>query len=201
MEHLDARGLACPGPVLEAKKALESGCTNIKIVVDNPASAENVARFLTMKGFTVSTEQNDGDYTLCGSSGGAEAVVSEEVHTKMLQSEREQKIVVLITSETLGAGDDILGKKLMINYLKTIVEMGSELWQLIFVNGGVKYAVKGSPVLDELLSYEKAGVQVFACGTCLEHFGITEQKEVGVSTNMLDIVTATQLADKVITLG
>jgi hypothetical protein len=38
------------------------------------------------------------------------------------------------------------------------------------------------------------------CGTCLTHFGILEQKRAGETTNMLDIVTAMQLADKVISL-
>lgn len=201
MKKLDARGLTCPGPVLETKKALEAGCKSIEVVVDNPASAENVTRFLAMKGFVVNTVLDNGHYTLCGSAGEEQPLSSEEVVVSPQRVEGQQKVVVMITSETLGEGDDVLGQKLMVNYLKTIAEMGSDLWQIIFVNGGVKYAVAGSPVMDELLAYEKAGVQVFACGTCLEHFGLTEQKEVGASTNMLDIVTATQLADKIITLG
>ena len=49
-----------------------------------------------------------------------------------------QKILVLVASDRLGTGDDVLGQKLMVNYLKTLKEMGEELWQLIFVNGGVK---------------------------------------------------------------
>ena len=89
----------------------------------------------------------------------------------------------------------------MISYLKTIKEMGPELWQLIFVNGGVKLTIESSPVLAELQEYERSGVIIFACGTCLEHFGLTAQKKVGGTTNMLDIVTATQLADKVITVS
>ncbi len=89
----------------------------------------------------------------------------------------------------------------MISYLKTLKEMGPELWQLIFVNGGVKLTIDSSPVLQELQGYEQAGVIIFACGTCLEHFGLTARKKVGGTTNMLDIVMATQLADKVITMS
>lgn len=201
MKQIDAKGMACPGPVLETKKAVETGHLAIKITVDNPASAENVVRFLGTQGFTVSSAEENGDYVLTGVRAGESDIVSDAAAATVQSGAGQQKIVVLITSETLGVGDDVLGKKLMVNYLKTIAELGSELWQLIFVNGGVKYAVSGSPVLSELLSYENAGVQVFACGTCLEHFGLTEQKEVGESTNMLDIVTATQLADKVVSLG
>jgi len=89
----------------------------------------------------------------------------------------------------------------MVNYLKTIKEMGSDLWRLIFINGGVKLTTETSFVLKELQEYERTGVTVLSCGTCLEHFGLTTQKAVGAATNMLDIVTATQLADNVITIG
>jgi hypothetical protein len=34
----------------------------------------------------------------------------------------------------------------------------------------------------------------------LNHFGLLEKKQVGETTNMLDIVTALQLADKVISI-
>ena len=56
----------------------------------------------------------------------------------------EQKILVLVTAETLGTGDPELGRKLMVNYLKTISEMGSDLWRLIFINGGVKLTTETS---------------------------------------------------------
>jgi hypothetical protein len=39
-----------------------------------------------------------------------------------------------------------------------------------------------------------------ACGTCLDHFNLLDSKQVGETTNMLDIVTAMQLADKVINI-
>jgi hypothetical protein len=38
------------------------------------------------------------------------------------------------------------------------------------------------------------------CGTCLDHFDLLEKKQVGETTNMLDIVTALQLADKVVSI-
>jgi hypothetical protein len=43
-------------------------------------------------------------------------------------------------------------------------------------------------------------VKILVCGTCLDHFDLLEKKQAGDTTNMLDIVMATQLADKVITL-
>jgi sulfur relay (sulfurtransferase) complex TusBCD TusD component (DsrE family) len=78
--------------------------------------------------------------------------------------------------------------------------MGDELWRLVLINAGVKLAVEGSEVLPQLQALEKQRTQLLVCGTCLDHFGILEQKRAGETTNMLDIVTAMQLADKVISL-
>ncbi len=78
--------------------------------------------------------------------------------------------------------------------------MGDELWRLVFVNNGVKLTIGGSEVLDVLKEYEKEGLTIMVCGTCLNHFDLLDKKEVGDTTNMLDIVTAMQLADKVINI-
>ena len=111
-----------------------------------------------------------------------------------------QKILVLIGTDRLGAGDDNLGRKLLVNFIGTLKEMGPELWGLVLVNAGVKLAVAGSEVLASLQELEKDRVMVLVCGTCLNHFNLLEEKQVGETTNMLDIVTHMQLADKVISI-
>jgi intracellular sulfur oxidation DsrE/DsrF family protein len=76
--------------------------------------------------------------------------------------------------------------------------MGTNLWCVIFVNGGVKLTISESPVLEQLQVLENMGVSILVCGACLEYFGLTDKKAVGATTNMLDIVTSLQLADKVL---
>lgn len=98
----------------------------------------------------------------------------------------------------MGRGDDELGGKLMLNFLATLPELGDELWRVILVNSAVKLAVEGSEHLTKLKDIENADVTVLVCGTCLDHFGLLDQKRVGQTTNMLDVVTSLQLADKVI---
>jgi len=199
---IDACGLTCPAPVLLVKDAVEqTDAIKLTVLVDNAASLENVSRFLESKGYSVTDSLEGGVYRL-------EAQCDQKTSTADSPKTIEQpieaagrKILVLVTTDTLGSGDDTLGGKLMINYLKTIKEMGPDLWQLIFLNGGVKLTTQSSPVLEQLQEYEKSGVTVLACGTCLEHFGLTAEKKVGGVTNMLDIVTASHLADKVITVS
>jgi selenium metabolism protein YedF len=106
----------------------------------------------------------------------------------------------MCATDRLGFGDDDLGLKLMVNFLRTLKEMGDELWRLVFVNNGVKLTIEGSEVLDDLKAYESEGLKILVCGTCLNHFNLLEKKQVGELTNMLDIVTAMQLADRVISI-
>lgn len=198
MKKIDARGLACPAPVLRTKTALqEEGLNEVKVVVDNAASQQNVERFLESQGFETVLEQVGADYFVTGSCDimpSARPEPAEEPHGD------SKKIMVMCATDRLGFGDDDLGLKLMVNFLRTLKEMGDELWRLVFVNNGVKLTIEGSEVLDDLKAYESEGLKILVCGTCLNHFNLLEKKQVGELTNMLDIVTAMQLADRVISI-
>jgi len=198
MKEIDARGLACPGPVLQTKAALEEdNPTNVSVVSDNAASQQNVQRFLESQGFETALEQNGTDYIV---SGTYDAAPGEQPRIPAEMLSDAKKIMVLCTTDRMGFGDDALGLKLMASFLRTLKEMGNELWRLVFVNNGVKLTIDDSEVLDDLRNYESGGLKILVCGTCLNHFNLLERKQVGETTNMLDIVTAMQLADKVINI-
>ncbi|MBL0717231.1 MAG: sulfurtransferase-like selenium metabolism protein YedF, partial [Desulfosarcina sp.] len=119
---------------------------------------------------------------------------------KEQENQSTKKIMVMVAGDRMGHGDDELGAKLMIAFLKTLKEMGPELWRLVFVNAGVKLTISDSETLSVLKDLEKDGIHILVCGTCLTHFNILDKKKVGYTTNMLDIVMAMQLADKVINI-
>lgn len=196
-ERLDCRGLACPAPVLKVKDILDRTSVDcITVVVDNPAAKENVSRFLSRTGFHVQVQEHGSDYLVQGRRG---APASAEAVSPQKDAE-SSRILVLVGTSRLGTGDDGLGAKLMENFLGTLKEMGPALWRLVFLNGGVHLTVEDSPVLETLKNLEKDKVSILVCGTCLNHFGLLEKKAVGETTNMLDIVTSMQLADRVISL-
>ena len=64
MKTIDARGLSCPEPVIMTRKALLSGEQSYEVLVDNPASRENVTRYAEHQGYSVSVTEQDGEYTL-----------------------------------------------------------------------------------------------------------------------------------------
>ncbi len=198
MEKIDCRGMTCPAPVLRARKTIEEKHPSaLEVTVDNKAARENVSRFLSSQGYSVSASEEEGNSKIVGTR-------CDEASAPGCETDRSpvpvSKTVILISSNRMGHGDEELGAGLMVSFLKTISEMGGELWRLILVNSGVKLAVEDSEVLPVLREYEREGLQILVCGTCLNHFQLLEKKQVGQTTNMLDIVTALQLADKVINL-
>jgi selenium metabolism protein YedF len=167
------------------------------VTVDNEAARENVTRFLGSQQYDISVEKEDGNFHVIGTRENCDVVdlpiTSQDVSEK-------KKIMVMISTNRLGRGDDTLGTKLMENFITTLKEMGDELWRIIFVNNGVKLTIEDSEVLSVLKELEGNGTHILVCGTCLDHFNLLSRKQVGETTNMLDIVTAMQLADKVINL-
>ena len=116
------------------------------------------------------------------------------------QAQDVQKILVLVAADSLGKGDDELGRKIVINFIRTVKEMGDDLWRLVLLNSGVKLAVEGSEVLPQLQALAGEGLGIMVCGPCLKTFNLLEKKQVGELTSMMDIVTSMQMADKVISL-
>ena len=198
MKEIDARELACPAPVLRTKAAIEKANPNvIKVIVDNEASKQNVCRFLESRNFETSINEDGNDFVIIGKRKEG---ISSEVSIDEKSRTNTKKIMVMLATDRMGFGDDELGLKLMISYIKTLKEVGPELWRLVFVNNGVKLTIEGSEVLPVLQAYEKDGLHIMVCGTCLTYFDLLDKKQVGETTNMLDIVTAMQLADKVINI-
>lgn len=197
---LDCRGLACPQPVIKAKEMVESQApAQMEVLVDNQAASQNVSRFLGTQGYQVTVAPQGSDY-LVQAQRDPSLPVSEPDPQDLACPTGGGSILVFVRSDTLGRGDDALGAGLMKNFLLTLKEMGPDLWRLVFVNSGVKLCVAGSASLEPLRELAASGVSILVCGTCLTHFGLLEQKEVGETTNMLDIVTSMQVAGKVITV-
>ncbi len=202
-ESLDCCGLECPAPVLRVRDALtQSGISEIVIRVDNEAARQNVCRFLEHQNYRAQVVIQDGVFVITGSNEGVvDAGMPINAEPVVVSPDTAiRKIMVLVTSAHMGRGDDALGDMLMFNFLKTLKEMGPELWRLVFVNSGVNFAAGDSeavPILQELAS---SGVQISACGACLAYFHLLDLLQVGEVTNMLEIVSGMKRADSVVTV-
>lgn len=111
-----------------------------------------------------------------------------------------ENTAVLITRAGMGHADPELQQKLVKTWLKVVEANGHLPAVVCFYADGVKLAVNGSPVLEELRRWEAVGVHLVLCKTCLDHFALTDEVAVGTVGGMGDIVAAQLGAAKVITL-
>jgi selenium metabolism protein YedF len=108
--------------------------------------------------------------------------------------------VVVVNGEWMGSGDEVLGRKLLGNFLRTLGDLDKKPEAIVFYNAGVKLLADGTPLLAELKALEDAGVDLLGCGTCLDHFGLVERLAIGEVSNMRAIATRLLHAASVVTV-
>ena len=106
----------------------------------------------------------------------------------------------VLTSDRLGSGDDALGRRLMVKFLHQLTSLTERPQVAACYNAGVNLLTLSSPALDAIKALEAEGVEVLACGTCVEHFGIGDRIGAGRVTDMREIVTSMDRATKVVTV-
>jgi len=197
VKEIDVRDLACPGPVLKLRDLFEAGEREIAMHVADELCRSNVTRFAASRNAQVDVEDpGDGTFVVrinatedsTSSRAGEEAFMASEAPV----TEAGPR-VVQITAGTMGSGDDELGALLLRSFLKTQAELERKPDAILFYNDGVKLCCEGSYLVDDLRGLEAAGVEIIACGTCLNFFELADQLRVGRVTDMLEI--AGRLAD------
>ena len=194
--QIDARGKACPQPVILAKKEIDGGCRDLTVLVDNKTAVENLTRLGNSAGMTVTTgETAQGLFVRLTGEG---KIVEEPV---IACPTTGNGYAVFVGKDVVGAGDRELGYNLMKMALYTLAQSDSVPAHVLFMNDGVKLpAGEEQQVIDCLMSLIEKGSLVLVCGTCLNYYGLADRLKVGTVSNMYDIMSAMQRADKVITL-
>lgn len=193
---IDARGEACPIPVVRTLKALGAlaGPGSVETIVDNEIAVQNLTRMGEGKGCAVSSErtgEKEWRVTVTASeaivvaSGEPEAVTCDVPGADAAgAAPAPRNVVVAITAETMGTGDDVLGRKLMGSFIYSLTQLDELPATIVLYNGGAHLSCEGSPALDDLRGLAESGVEVLTCGTCLDHYGIADTLAVGEVTNM-----------------
>lgn len=173
---IDCSGLACPEPVIQTKKALDSlpNDSVLEVVVSSLASKENVLRFAQNGGCDAKAEDIGEGKTLITIVKGFVCATSAKSEESLFLDK-----TLFLKSNTIGEGE--LGAKLAVGFLKSTLEQPKLPKRVICVNTAVLLttAEDDAPVIEVLKALEAKGVEIFSCGVCLEHFGVTDKLKVG----------------------
>lgn len=184
-------GDTCPIPVVKTKNAIKDmeGAGQVEILVDNEIAVQNLTKMAVQKNYGVHSEKlEEQKYRVVMTIGDAEASEIDETPEAedCLLDGRTNKVVV-ISSDTMGKGDDELGSILMKGFIFALTQQEELPSTVLFYNGGAKLTCEEAPTLEDLKSLEAQGVEILTCGTCLNHYGLTEKLQVGGVTNMYAI--------------
>lgn len=181
---VDARGLACPMPVIKTKKAIESAEGGvISCIVDNEIARENVKKLASSMNLEFKDYEKDGDFYIEIIKG--EGALADQEEKKVDGTSKE---VVFIGSELMGSGNDELGRVLIKGFVYTLTETKPYPKAVILVNSGIKLTTVNEETVVNLKKLESAGVEILSCGTCLDYYSLKDELKVGKISNMYDIV-------------
>jgi selenium metabolism protein YedF len=199
---IDAKGLACPVPVILTKKALEQQ-DDVTVIVDDDVAVGNIKRLGAKLGRAINIEMKEGGVFHIHLSriteAGKEPVAEKDTNALDYESCGPGPLIVVISSDRMGRGDDELGYVLIRSFIHTLLTLNPLPDTIIFYNTGVKLAVRDSEVLDDLKQLEEAGTSILVCGTCTNYFGISDTLDVGCISNMYDITSIMAGAGRLIT--
>ena len=204
MITVNAVGKACPEPVIMTRAAVEKGAAELEVLVDNAVAVSNVTRFLEGQGFRVQHRENGengGEFKLTARrEGSAVSAGSAAAADLAPRPQGKARLAVLVAGKTLGREDKELGEVLIKGFLGTLSKLETPPAVLALMNEGVKLALPDASTCDHLKDLERTGTKILVCGTCTNHFGITERVGVGTVSNMFEILEAVTGADKVLSV-
>ena len=190
-KNIDCKGMACPLPVVNAKKAAEelNAGDVLTVLVDNEIAVQNLTRFAEHKGFGVSAEKKaDKEYTVIMQIAGGAAAPAREEEVACAMDSRRKGMLVVLSANVMGTGDPKLGTSLMKAFVFALTKQDQLPDTILCYNTGAYLTCEGADTLEDLKLLESEGVTILTCGTCLDFYGLKEKLAVGGATNMYDIV-------------
>ena len=194
MLKFDYRQFQCPHPVVETRKQiLANPGRSILVQVGDPTARENVSRLAVSQGYSVETETVGDSFTLTLTPGSGNQTAMPVINTT------SGKTVIFCNSDRMGEGDEELGRILLKNFFMTLTELERSPETILFVNAGVRLVCRGSEIIEALDKLACRGVDIAACGLCLDFYHLKDQLQVGRVTNMLEIAESQLQAGRLIT--
>ncbi len=192
--EIDARGLACPQPVVLTKNKMKQ-CSLIEIIVDNETAVENIKRLASSSGWSYENILSGENYKIILKQTGSQILNAQREISSSCSCENS---TIVFSSDKMGKGDDDLGTIIMKAFIHTLASLEPAPAELIFYNSGVILTAEGSGVVDDLEVLQNKGVRILICGTCVNYYNLQDKIKTGLISNMSDILDTMNKANRII---
>lgn len=204
MIKVNALGEACPIPVVKTIQAIKElkSPDSVEVLVDNEIAVQNLTKLAKQKNYGVRSQKlEEKKYQVIlevGETDTPSGKEKEQEEISCIPDTRRKNMVVVISSECMGIGDQELGAVLMKGFIYALTQQEILPSTILFYNGGAKLTCEDAPTLEDLKFLEAQGVEILTCGTCLNHYGLLEKLQVGNVTNMYVITEKMTQADCIV---
>lgn len=198
---VNAMGEQCPIPVVKATRALRemSEPGKLTVLVDHEIAVQNLRRMAEGNKLPWNAEKRgEKEYAVTMTVDAPAGDAPREEPAVVCAPDGRGDFLVAVDTDAMGRGSEELGKTLMKGFFFAVSQLETLPRTILFYNGGAKLTVTGSASLEDLKAMEAQGVEILTCGTCLNHYGLTEELAVGGVTNMYTIVEKLSGAARVI---
>ncbi len=199
---VDARGLACPMPVIKTKKALEEIKEGIvEVVVSDETPKANILKFAKSINCEAELVKDEADEKIIRIvKGEGQEIASESVSSNNELVDKNNEVVAIMSNK-MGSGNEELGKVLIKSFIFALTESTPLPKSILFLNGGVELTTINEATVENIKRLEEAGVEILSCGTCLDYYNLKDELKVGAISNMYTIVETMKSASNLITIA
>ncbi|MEG1501648.1 MAG: sulfurtransferase-like selenium metabolism protein YedF [Clostridiales bacterium] len=176
IKTINALGWQCPKPIIEVKKVLdrmEKGI--VEITIDNDLALANLLDFSLDRNYRFYYQELENS---------CYKVIIEKDNQSLPIKKDDDDLLILITGDVFGYGNDDLGAYLMKSYIYALTEVAPQPQTMIFMNKGVFLTCQDSPVLESLQALSAMGVEIYSCGACLNFYDLEDSLVIGKVGNM-----------------
>ena len=175
------------------KNAITGNSEPLKVMVDGPAQADTVKRYLDSQGYSVLIEDDEGTIYLTATKEGNKpipvkiSVKKEEVSTGT--------IGVIISCRNKEYNSSFMKK-----FLLSLLKADTKPDVIALLDAAVKIAAYNSPLCVTLKKLEAEGIQILISESCADRLGVTEAAGAGVIADMSEILDEIFSCSKIVSI-
>jgi selenium metabolism protein YedF len=190
MKEINCNGLKASVSLNRVRKYFNSiGEGEAIIFIEDEITSGNIVKYAMSKGYQAELDRLEDGFRIKIEKRGCLEVI-----------DKQKELLVLITTNKLGSGNEKLGERLMESYFEALIEEDKLPTKLVFLNEGIKLLIQDSNVIQSIKLLNEMGTRIYVSKMCIDEYQAGDLLKIGDIIEMGDIVGFMNSADDVIKL-